>query len=350
MDRQSFGQTDLKRNLPTPFSQTRPSWMTHRLEKATFRIIVSSQSSKDSSCSANYISKFGHFLTARHCIEGCLKDSRLVEEKNVSEVLIPKKELTTNGKHLLNMGLPDGWQADMFEIVSYQKQKKFVHSKQIFPAALCDIKLGNDGSTKKAKIIYLPQGGWFERETQTDFSFYFPDLYMSYIKQNFEAPSDFVILKFQEVNKKKECLKFANRKFQDGEILRNTSFPVLGSFDVHRSYTLGYAHSPGLIDVAALGNYVYVKYPPIESKIFNLPKTFVSVTDGSSGSSGSAVLSEQNEILGIHHGLLLNYRGVWKRQPPPPGVLISVDGQSIREQALIDLGEERFRNIFYCED
>lgn len=324
------------------FTSVKPKWMNSTIEKATAEARFISER-ESINCTINFISTSGHFLTARHCIEGCLLKNKIVQQTTEKTLPVPFRALTPEWKRALDRGEITSRRAEMYETKYFSFQQINSLPMLINPKLSCpvEVSIAGDG-IKQAALVYLPAGGWLEREVQTDFAFNYPDQYIAYLDKSYEAPSDFVVMKLDETPG--ACLRLSDRWPRKYESIHNRSFPILRGL----SYTSGYALEVGAVPIKPLGYYIYEKYPPINENIFRIPKIFISALDASAGSSGSAVLSTDDEILGIQHGFLVNFFGQSTGTMPPTGIVATIAAKAIRDQIVADIGVDEFNTIFSC--
>ncbi len=290
-------------------------------------------------CTINFVSSDGHFLTARHCVEQCLLDKGLIKKSIIPKLRVPEMQITNPGEN-------EPTDEPKYKVISYSDQDLYSHPLIFNKKISCPIEVRETFGVKatSATIAYLPQGGWLGRDTQTEFSFNYPQAYKKLLNQNYDAPSDFVVMKLGGTRNSIACLKLADRWPKIKETLNNRAFP----FNIGGVGSSGIALKYGMIPIKPTASYLWQRFPSVSEDIFVLPKTFIATTAGHPGTSGSAVLSTADEILGIHHGMVANYISQSHR-PSPPGFLAVVAAKAIRDQIISDVGQDGLNEMFSCD-
>ncbi len=251
----------------------------------------------DISCSGTVISPDGYLLTAFHCVASCLTNP--IKDKVVL--------------------LPSGQAANGFELSRSPKN-------------ICDF------GPKLGKAEFVASGTLRMIETTE-----FRKIALSNLQDAFElknlgytAPAgrgDFAILKLQNVSNL-ACAKIASHAPFENQKIWSFSFPVFER-DVKSKKGEAY-YTEGVVKSA------FFESSDFNSKIYDDPAMFWSTTDAEGGSSGAAVFTDSDEILGIFVSSVKpqnSYREGSTKNISIKAILKTLEGQ---------LGKEKVESIFSC--
>lgn len=225
-------------------------------------------------CTASLISNEGHFLTARHCLQRCL---------------IP------NGIFKLDLDRPSG--------LNYYKldASRLGH-------ATCDVTL-ND--TPETVTIEATSPGLIFKMDERSIQVLEPELFKTLVEDGYTSEGDFVIFKSMSHARLNSCLNLKPESDLTGAHFvfsyPTETFRVEGmnSDGVNQFFSTG-SYSPDILNNSCLSKIELNESQKLNlQNKFNFNTSFLSSVDAIYGSSGSSVINQDLNILGI---LTNNYR------------------------------------------
>lgn len=220
------------------------------------------------SCTGTRISKSGHILTARHCLNACLIGGNLVE----SNRLFPEY-----GYRSPNLYLFKGQQAGVF----------------------CTKEL--DGVEKELEVLVASPGFMTPSEQGSLWSLD-KEKYLSFLEKGYFHNGDFAILK-ETVTTSQSCRSVSQRSPLEGEPVQYKGFPgkTTGRPEERNSNGEDFLLGEGVITGSILSADCLSRSANQEELVvkYDRPELILSSVDLVPGASGSALLDSEGKILGV---------------------------------------------------
>ena len=228
-------------------------------------------------CTGTYISNKGHFLTALHCVAGCLAKHRAIQRSHASDE--PVK--VVRGREIYT------------DLMTVDEDK-------IDEGLECPVSIGNRKLT--AKIILTGGKGWLApKDTIADFAKRFPEDHKALLAQGYEHGFDFAILQVESL-KTSACLPLARRAPAQGEKLAAISYSCLNRDDLYTDgktalftsgqRTAGFKTSEFFRTRGA-------QKLPFRPELIDGQPTFFSSLDIEKCGSGSGIFDSHSQLAGI---------------------------------------------------
>ncbi len=236
------------------------------------------------------ISNSGYVLTALHNITFCLKTNNFYLRQQTPSVtnLISEKIITNTIKNK-KLNIP----------YKYYKINKSVLSKGVF----CHLPANSPQASHKLKVIFLGAKGWIPAKDIFELSKRYPQIFHQLRQDDFTGVGDigdFALLQFVDKNnqplntKSMPCLKVTNSLPSNLDRVSNFSFPIFKRSHHQSFYNLHFT-SGVIFDLASN------PYLPLVDKQWLNPRTMTSTIDAETGSSGSSLLDQNGQIVGLVH-------------------------------------------------
>ena len=242
-------------------------------------------------CTGTFISNTGHFITARHCITGCLLKTGVIEK----EMAI--SDPTDQVKVILGR---DG----IWRVRDLYTYKMTVEEDRVADGDVnCPGTLG--AKHVDFKVILSGGRGWLvPSKTLASFSKKYPEEYSALLDDGYEHSGDFAVLQVMDGNKASasKCLALSRTGPLRGQALEAVSYPCLHRDELSTQgltplYTTG-TKTAGFKDSTyyrELGEaHIPFRVSTVERK-----ETFFSTLDMEKCGSGTALLSNDFSIVGV---------------------------------------------------
>lgn len=238
-------------------------------------------------CTGTYISESGHFLTALHCIAGCLAKNHALASERASDEPLYRTKITH--RHSGETTFED-----------FFVRKITVDDDRVDEGVECPARVGQ--KQVQMKVIMTGGKGWLApKDKLALFSKKFPDDYKALLEDGYEHRGDFAIVQVQD-QKSPACLSLTERAPEVGKPLQAVSFPCLrrGSLDVDGTvplFTSG-RRTSGFRQSEYFKSRGEARIP-FDVKTVERGETFFSTLDIEKCGSGTALVDESMAIAGL---------------------------------------------------
>jgi hypothetical protein len=270
-------------------------------------------------CTGTVVSKSGHILTAFHCVRECFLG------KNRDKIVAATSE-NIFGSAVSN------W---LFKI---DKEKAT-------QGLYCQIYTNKDQthlSDNFYEVIYFNALGWLPPNVEAHQQQYNREEFLKLTSSGYNYASDFVVLKPIDSTTHEKCLKLSKTPLRTGDPLYTISFPYLtlsippSNFDLRMSIGNKRASVADSINL-----------PPAELQTvienFQRKGIFETSTPVNDGSSGSASLNMNSEIVGVNFQLIQN-----GQEENYQFFSQAISSEYIYSSVINDLGGDNANQIFDC--
>jgi hypothetical protein len=228
-------------------------------------------------CTGTFISDKGHFLTALHCIAGCLAKHRAIDRTLAADEPVQ----TPSGRKLLTSLMT-------------------VNEDKLDEGIECPGVIGNKSVV--AKVILTGGKGWLSpKESVTAFAKENPDDYEKLLSDGYEHGYDFAILQ-TELPETASCLKLAEAAPKVGEALHTISYACMSRANETYNGTTA-LFTTGERTKGFRGSDFYKKRGPaglpFKPELVERKETFFSSLDIEKCGSGSGIFDSQFRLVGI---------------------------------------------------
>jgi len=282
----------------------------------------------------------GYFLTAFHNITSCLQSSRnmYLHDENGKMILDEKGKAKSSGL-VKKIDIPNTKNSNDYDRPYYAYK---IDQEILKKGVYCT--LGRNYEIA-AKIISLGAEGWFPAWNMWDIKDNYPELFSQFRQNGYTGVGDigdFALLKMvpndktartdliphPEISIPSTCLPVSRKKLKLAESIINLAFPT---------YDRGNGNSSKYDIRISEGKVITKETHPrfIPANLRNIDDlSLLASIDSEPGSSGSSVLNDKNEIVGVIH-LKLSNKSTYKY-----GTTVFVPMDLILNKFEMDLGKE----------
>jgi hypothetical protein len=236
------------------------------LARAT--VLIEKTSSGDSRCSGVVVSREGHILTARHCLQQCLIQT---------EVFTPKRS-----KHGV----------DFFEL-----------NRTKLGTAVCDAVI--DGTSTRIRVVATSPGLIVPADYKS-FETLEPETYQALRERGFTSQGDFAIVQPETQLSGKSCAQLSAVPAKRGDHVATLGFPSEtfrpdgANSDGESLFVSSGVVVPGIGENSCLQSSDLSAYKMATlERSFNEDSAILSTVDGVEGSSGSPLINARSEVVGV---------------------------------------------------
>jgi hypothetical protein len=255
-------------------------------------------------CTASLISNKGHFLTARHCLQRCL----------IPEGVFKLAEDSPHGSYYFNV------------------------NPEKLGRATCGVELNHRPETI---IIEATSPGLIMKMDERSFQTLAPDLFLDLVDQGFTSEGDFVIFKTENYANTGSCLNLIEEKTLDQNhhvfsYPSETNRPDGFNSDGHNMYYSAGQLNPDIFANSCIRDATLTDFQinSLKQK-FTFKSSFLSSVDAIFGSSGSSVVDENANVLGI----LINVYSYWsvtdKEEDKPENLYCEGSAKALRSSTIL---------------
>jgi hypothetical protein len=236
-------------------------------------------------CTGTYISNTGHFITALHCISGCLAKNHALARELAFEEPVQQVKVKLPTETILK------------DIFAY---KMTVDEDKVDEGIVCP---GVIGDKKTDMQIVMTGGkGWLApKETLAAFSKRFPAEYSALLNDGYEHSADFAIVQAVDI-KAPSCLKLSQQGPVTNQTLHAVSYACLSREGLSTDgktplFTQG--HRTSGFKSSEYFERLGPKRIPFQAAVVERKETFFSSLDMEKCGSGTAILDERSNVVGI---------------------------------------------------
>ena len=228
-------------------------------------------------CTGTFISNRAHFLTALHCIAGCLAKNHAIERTHAVEDPVA----TVRGREIFT------------DLMTVDEEK-------IDEGVSCPMQIGK--RKVNAKIILTGGKGWFfPKDSLAAFAKKYPEDHQALLDSGYEHGYDFAILQIESATTP-NCLTLAQQAPSTGEPLKSISFSCVDRNDTYFDgkvplFTSG--HRTAGFKTSDFYKSAGIKGLPYKTDFIDRKDTFFSSVDIEKCGSGSGLFDSQSRLAGI---------------------------------------------------
>lgn len=246
----------------------KPEWARTVTPSAKMGLSVFSFGFTNSTCTGTLISRQGHILTARHCLESAI----VISDQVLGQTATPPVEFFNTKE------LSDNFSIYNFNVPNITKK--------------LEIPVGLDETIVYAKIVGLGQGYLEPRFTGAVVDEKLRQLHQTMSNDGYSVGGDFAIVQIEQL-KGLACYRLAKNKPSVGDRVHSIGFPCYKEFGDWPQNRVAQVETVVSSDGAFAENSL---------RNFYLPRgSFVTDGVAQECNSGTSVMSNSNEIIGVFH-------------------------------------------------
>ncbi len=233
-------------------------------------------------CTGTFISDTGHFLTARHCVAGCLMHHHAVEKELAVQDFVG--------------------QIPTLDLFHGQPTYKMTIAEEMLDDDGLDCPGTINGAQADVHLIMTGGRGWLAPSgSLASFSKEFPDEYRELLDEGYEHSGDFAILRAINI-RPSSCLRLGAQSPHAGEKLHAVSFPCLSRLDIETGGTTA-LFTQGIRTSGFKQSQYYKELGPkkiaFDIESVERKETFFSTLDMERCGSGTAIVNSDFQIVGV---------------------------------------------------